>query len=110
MGGPQYRLRRLIRALLPCHQSPRDATALAKIERSTFEPEEGNSLIKRDDSAVSPHFKVVHQSDGRFHWELINPHGTPAARSMETFATEDEAAANAEYARGLISSASIERS
>jgi hypothetical protein len=67
-------------------------------------------LIESDDSAVSPHFKVVHQSDGRFHWELINPHGTPAARSMETFATEDEAAANAEYARGLISSAPIERS
>ena len=66
-------------------------------------------MIESDDSAVRPHFKVVHQKDGRFHWELINPHGTPATRSMETFATEDEAAANAEYARRLISSAQIER-
>jgi hypothetical protein len=46
-----------------------------------------------DDSTVLPHFKVVPESDGRFHWELINPHGTPAARSMESFATEDEAVA-----------------
>ncbi len=38
------------------------------------------------------HFKTVQQSDGRFHWELINPHGTPMFHSMETFATEDEAA------------------
>jgi hypothetical protein len=67
-------------------------------------------LIESDHSAVSPRFKVVHQSDGRFHWELINPHGTPAARSMETFATEDEAAGNAEYARRLISHAPIKRS
>jgi hypothetical protein len=67
-------------------------------------------LIESDDSAVSPHFKVVRQRDGRFHWELINPHGTPAARSMETFATEEEAVANAEYARRLISSAPVERS
>jgi hypothetical protein len=59
-------------------------------------------LIKSDDSAVRPYFKVVHQSDGRFRWELINPHGTPAARSMETF--------DAEYARGLISTAPVERS
>lgn len=67
-------------------------------------------MIENDDSGVVPRFKVVHQSDGRFHWELINPHGTPAARSMATFATEDEAVANAEYARRLISSAPIERS
>jgi hypothetical protein len=66
--------------------------------------------MRSDEPSVNPHFKVVNQSDGRFHWELINPHGTPAARSMDTFATEDEAAANAEYARGLIGSASIERS
>lgn len=58
---------------------------------------------------VDPHFKIVLQRDGRFHWELINPHGTPAARSMETFATEDDAAANAEYARQLIGHASIKR-
>lgn len=56
------------------------------------------------------HFQVVHQLDGRFRWELINPHGTPAAVSMETFATEDEAVANAEYARRLISRAPIRRS
>jgi hypothetical protein len=66
-------------------------------------------LSERDDAAVAPHFRVVRQSDGRFHWELINPHGTPAARSMETFVSEGEAVANAEYARGLISSAPIER-
>jgi hypothetical protein len=67
------------------------------------------TLTERDDAAVSAHFKVVRQPGGRFHWELINPHGTPAARSMGTFATEDEAAANAEYARGLIGRAPIER-
>ena len=66
-------------------------------------------MIESDEAAVTPHFKVVEQSDGRFHWKLINPHGTPAARSMDTFATEDEAVANAEYAQGLISRATIER-
>jgi hypothetical protein len=66
-------------------------------------------VIESDNAAVDPHFKVVHQRDGRFHWELINPHATSAARSMETFATEDEAVANAEYARRLISRAPIER-
>jgi hypothetical protein len=66
-------------------------------------------LIESDNAALSPHFKVVRQRDGRFHWELINPHGTPAAQSMQTFATEDEAAANAQYAQQLISRASIER-
>jgi hypothetical protein len=71
--------------------------------------EEESSLTESDDGAVSPHFKVVSQKDGLFHWELINPHGTPAARSMDTFATEDEAAANAEYAQRLISRAPIER-
>jgi hypothetical protein len=58
----------------------------------------------------SAHFKVVEQPDGRFHWELINPHGTPAARSMGTFETEDAAFANAEYAQKLISRAPITRS
>jgi hypothetical protein len=66
-------------------------------------------LTENDEQAVRPHFKVVRQRDGRFHWELINPHGTQAARSMETFATEDEAVANAEYAQRLISRAPIER-
>jgi uncharacterized protein YegP (UPF0339 family) len=55
------------------------------------------------------HFKVVRQSDGKFHWELINPHGTPMFRSMETFDTEDEAAANVEHAQRLISQAPIRR-
>jgi hypothetical protein len=69
-----------------------------------------SSLIEGDDHlAVRPHFKIVRQRDDRFHWELINPHATTAARSMETFATEDDAAANAEYAQRLISRAPIER-
>ena len=66
-------------------------------------------MIDNHDLAVRPHFKIVRQSDGRFHWELINPHGTPAARSMETFGTEDEAFANAEYAQRLIGRAPIQR-
>jgi hypothetical protein len=56
------------------------------------------------------HFKIVRQPDGRFHWELINPHGTPWGRSMGTFDTEDEAFANAEYAQRLISQVPISRS
>jgi hypothetical protein len=69
-----------------------------------------SSLMESDDHlAVRPHFKIVRRRDGRFHWELINPHATTAARSMETFATEDEAAANAEYAQRLIGRAPIER-
>jgi hypothetical protein len=71
--------------------------------------ERRRALSESDDATVVPHFKVVRQNDGRFHWVLINPHGTPAAQSMGTFATEDEAVANAEYARGLISNASIQR-
>ena len=55
------------------------------------------------------HFTTVRQRDGRFHWELINPRGTPVVRSMETFDTEGAAAANAEYARHLISGAPIKR-
>ncbi|MGZ4409564.1 MAG: hypothetical protein ACXVY6_12340 [Gaiellaceae bacterium] len=65
-------------------------------------------MVESDDAAVA-HFKVVHQSDGRFTWELVNPHGTPAMHSMGTFATEDEAVANAEYAQRLISQAPIKR-
>jgi len=67
-------------------------------------------LVEHDDASVGARFKVVHQIDGLFHWELINPHGTPAARSMGTFSTEEEAVANAEYAQRLISRAPIERS
>jgi hypothetical protein len=55
------------------------------------------------------HFQIVSQPDGRFHWELINPHGTPMGRSVETFETEDGAVANAELARRLISQAPIKR-
>jgi len=53
---------------------------------------------------------VIHQADGRFHWELINPHGTPMGRSMGTFDSEEEAFTNAEYARRLISQAPVTRS
>jgi hypothetical protein len=67
-------------------------------------------MVESGDTAVDAHFKVVRQPDGRFHWVLINPHGTPAARSMATFGTEDEAVANAEYAQRLISRAAIQRS
>jgi hypothetical protein len=55
------------------------------------------------------HFKVV-EDDGGFQWELINAHGTPICRSMESFATEDEAVANAEDAKRLISRVPIRRS
>ena len=63
-----------------------------------------------DDAARGVHFKVIHQADGRFHWQLVNPHGTPMGRSMATFDTEDEAFTNAEYARRLISQAPVTRS
>jgi hypothetical protein len=67
-------------------------------------------VTESDDPAVSPYFKVIQQTDGRYHWELINPHGTPAVRSMGIFPTEDEAVANAEYTQRLISRAPIRRS
>jgi hypothetical protein len=68
--------------------------------------------LTESDNAVRgvAHFQVVHQADGRFHWALINPHGTPTTRSLETFATENEALANAEYVRRLIGEAPIKRS
>ena len=67
-------------------------------------------MTESDDAARGvAHFQVVQQLDGRYHWEMINPHGTPATRSMETFATEDEAVANAEYVRQLISGAPVKR-
>jgi hypothetical protein len=68
------------------------------------------ALTESDDVARGiAHFQVVQQSDGRYHWELINPHGTPSARSMETFATEDDAVADAEHVRQLISGAPVKR-
>jgi len=64
-----------------------------------------------DDAArEAAHFKVIHQADGRFHWALANPHGTPMGRSQGTFDTEDQAFANAEYARRSISQATVTRS
>jgi hypothetical protein len=69
------------------------------------------SSMDSDDAAKGvAHFKVIHQADGRFHWALINPHGTPMGRSQETFDTEDEAFANAEFARRSISEAPVMRS
>ena len=65
-----------------------------------------------DDAAAAgvAHFQIVAQGDGRFHWQLVNPHGTPAARSMDSYATEDEAVAAAELAQRLIGKAPIRRS
>jgi hypothetical protein len=67
--------------------------------------------MDNDDEAARgvAHFQVTRQPDGRFHWKLINPRGTPMGRSVETFETEDEALANAELARRLISQAPIRR-
>ena len=66
-------------------------------------------MTESDDLAVVPYFKIIRQTDGRYHWELINPYGTPAARSIGTFDTEDEAVANAEFAQRVISHAPIRR-
>ena len=63
-----------------------------------------------DDAARGvAHFQVGVQRDGRYHWQLINPHGTPAARSSESYVTEDEAVAAVEQARRLIGQAPIKR-
>jgi hypothetical protein len=68
-----------------------------------------NGLTESDQAARGiAHFQVVHHREG-FAWELINPHGTPALRSIETFATEDEAVANAEHVRRLIAGAPVKR-
>ncbi len=67
--------------------------------------------MESDDAARGvARFMVIRQVDGRFHWELINPNGTPMGRSMGTFDSEDEAFTNAEYARRLISQAPVTRS
>ena len=67
-------------------------------------------MAESDDEARQvAHFQVVEQN-GCFHWELINPHGTPQARSMADYDTEGEAAAAAEDARRLISGAPIRHS
>src|SRR3954468_10754951 len=36
-------------------------------------------------------FQIVFLRDGRYAWQLINPHVTPAARSMVSYDTEDAA-------------------
>jgi hypothetical protein len=66
-------------------------------------------MASDDADAGVAHFQIVQQGDGRYHWELINPHGTPAARSMYSYATEDEAFAAATHAQQLISKAPIKR-
>ena len=91
-------------------ESPEGYQAVGCCKEHTTRKGRRALLIESDDAAILLRFKVVRRHDGQFHWELINPHGTPAARSMETFATEDEAFANAEYARRLISRAPIVRS
>jgi hypothetical protein len=67
-------------------------------------------LTENDDAAAGvAHFQIVRQDDGRYHWELINPRGTPAARSIETYATEEDALAAARHAQHLIGNAPIKR-
>ena len=68
-------------------------------------------MTKSDEtSAGVAHFQIVRQGDGRYHWQLINPRGTAAARSIESYATEDEAFAAARHAQQLISKAPIKHS
>jgi len=68
-------------------------------------------MADEDDAARGARrFQIVFQGDGRYHWRLFNPQGTPQARSMDSYATEDEAVAAAEEARRLISGAPITRS
>jgi hypothetical protein len=69
-------------------------------ESQTHSDEEARGLAR---------FRVVEQHDGRYHWQLVNRLGTPAARSSDTYATEDEAVAAVEQARRLIAHAPIER-
>jgi uncharacterized protein YegP (UPF0339 family) len=66
-------------------------------------------VTKSDDLPGAAHFQIVREREGLYHWQLINPHGTPVARSMESYATEDEAFAAAELARRLIGQAPIKR-
>ena len=64
-----------------------------------------------DDAAAIglAHFKVVQELGGKFHWELINPNGTPMGRGVQSFDTEEEAFANAELVRRLIAHVPITR-
>jgi len=55
-------------------------------------------------------FQIVREINGRYYWRLINPSGTPEARSTADYATEDEAVIAAEHAKRLISHAPVTRS
>ena len=71
--------------------------------------DDGSQTRSDEEARGVAHFQVVGQHDGRYHWQLVNPHGTPAARSSESYATEDEAVAAVERARRLIGEAPIRR-
>jgi uncharacterized membrane protein len=70
----------------------------------------GSMLDSEDATAGVGRFQIVSQKDGRYHWQLFNPQGTPAVRSLGSYATEEEAVAVALEAQRLISRAPIERS
>jgi hypothetical protein len=69
--------------------------------------DDGSQTQSDEEARGVAHFQVVAQPDGRYHWQLINPHGTPAARSSDNYATADEAVAAVEQARRLIGKAPI---
>jgi uncharacterized protein YegP (UPF0339 family) len=77
--------------------------------RSGGVADDGSQTRSDEEARGVAHFQVVGQPDGRYHWQLVNPHGTPAARSSESYATEDEAVAAVEQARRLIGEAPIKR-
>ena len=70
---------------------------------------ERSSTEGNEEAMGVAHFQVVEQPDGRYHWQLVNPHGSPAARSSDSYATPDETVAAAEQARRLIGQAPIKR-
>ncbi len=51
-------------------------------------------------------FQIVWQHNA-YYWELMNPSGTPVARSSGTFATEKAATDAARHAQATISNAPI---
>jgi hypothetical protein len=55
----------------------------------------------------SCHFLVIGSERERFGWVLINPIGTPTARSTHLYPTDDEARRAAERARAQIGVAAI---
>jgi hypothetical protein len=52
-------------------------------------------------------FLVIQDPEGRFGWILINPNGTPTARSGRLYGTDGEARQAAEHARAQIADAPI---